>query len=746
MKASRLLVVVAIAAAVAAFFAFDLGRFLSLDYVKSQQEAIAAYAKANPLAAAGAYFAIYVAATGLSLPGAAIITLVGGAVFGFLWGTVLVSFASSIGATLAFLASRFLLRDWVQSKFGDKLAAINAGIEKEGAFYLFALRLVPVFPFFAVNLLMGLTPIRTATYYLTSQVGMLAGTMVYVYAGTQLAQITSLKGILSPGLLGAFALLGLFPFIAKRIVDGAKARKVYAKWPKPSSFDRHVVVIGAGSAGLVTSYIAAAVKAKVTLVEKHRMGGDCLNTGCVPSKALIRSAKFVSHVRRAKEFGMAGATADVDFAAVMDRVQAVVKAIEPHDSVERYTGLGVDCVTGTARITSPWTVEITGEDGGKRTLATKNIVIAAGARPFVPPIPGLAEANPLTSDNVWNLRKLPARLVVLGGGPIGSELTQAFARLGAKVTQVEMLPRILIREDPEVSALVKKSFEADGVDVLVNHKAKQVVVEGAEKFLVVESEGVERRIAFDEILVAVGRVANTAGYGLEELGIAVTKQRTVEVNEFLETGYPNIFACGDVAGPYQFTHTAAHMAWYAAVNALFGSFRKFKVDYSVIPWTTFTEPEVARVGLNEQEAKDKGIAHVVTTYGIDDLDRAIADGEAHGFVKVITPPGSDRILGATVVGEHAGDLLAEFVLAMRHGIGLNKILGTIHTYPTLAEANKYAAGAWKRGTVTHGQMDFLAAFQDWRLGAGGLGAVIGKLGALRGDKRPYYAAAKEGGE
>ena len=740
MKAGKLLVVAVIVALVVAFFAFDLGRFLSLDFFKTQQAAIDAYFQANPVQAAAIYFVAYVAVTGLSLPGAAILTIAGGAIFGLLWGLVIVSFASTIGATLAFLASRFLLRDWVQARFGDKLARINAGVEKEGAFYLFALRLVPAFPFFVINLAMGLTPIRTATFYWVSQVGMLAGTAVYVYAGTQLAQITSLKGILSPGLLGAFVLLGIFPFIAKRIVAAVKARRVYAKWPKPARFDRNVVVIGAGSAGLVTSYIAAAVKAKVTLVERHRMGGDCLNTGCVPSKALIRSAKFLSHVRRAKEFGIRSASADFDFADVMERVQAVVRQVEPHDSVERYTGLGVDVVTGTARITSPWTVEITAEDGAKQVLATKNIVIAAGARPFVPPIPGLAEANPLTSDDVWALRKLPARLVVLGGGPIGSELTQAFARFGSKVTQVEMLPRIMIREDPEVSELVKKSFEADGVAVLVGHKAKQVLVEAGEKFLVVESDGVEKRIAFDEILVAVGRVANTAGYGLEELGIPVTKGRTVEVNEHLETLYPNIFACGDVAGPYQFTHTAAHMAWYASVNALFGRFRKFGVDYSVIPWATFTEPEVARVGLNEQEAKEKGIAHQVVTYGIDDLDRAIADGEAHGFVKVLVKPGTDTVLGATIVGEHAGDLIAEFVAAMRHRIGLNKVLGTIHIYPTLAEANKFAAGVWKRSTVTHGQMDFLAAFHDWTRGEGGLGAVLGRIAGLVGDKRPYHGA------
>ncbi|MBL0142512.1 MAG: FAD-dependent oxidoreductase [Betaproteobacteria bacterium] len=738
MKAGKVLVAAALVALVAAYFAFDLGRYLSLDYFKAQQAAIEAFFRSSPLASAAIYFAVYVAVTGLSLPGAAILTLAGGAIFGLPWGVVIVSFASTIGATLAFLASRFVLRDWVQAKFGDRLKPINDGIAKQGAFYLFALRLVPAFPFFVVNLVMGLTPIRTGTYYWVSQVGMFAGTVVYVYAGTQLAQITSLKDILSPGLLGAFALLGLFPFFAKRIVEGLAARKVYAKWKRPARYDRNVVVIGAGSAGLVTSYIAAAVKAKVTLVERHRMGGDCLNTGCVPSKALIRSAKFLSHVRRSREFGIRGATADFDFAQVMERVQSVVKAIEPHDSIERYAGLGVDVVAGTARIVDPWTVEIAKEDGTKSTLTTRNIVIAAGARPVVPPIPGLAQANPLTSDNVWQLRALPKRLVVLGGGPIGCELTQAFARFGSKVTQVEMLERIMIREDPEVSALVQHSFEADGVSVLAGHKAKQVVVEGGEKFLVVESEGGEKRIAFDDILVAVGRVANTAGYGLEELGIPTTKTRTVEVNEFLETAYPNIFACGDVAGPYQFTHTAAHMAWYASVNALFGRFRRFKVDYSVIPWATFTEPEVARVGLNEQEAKEKGIAHQVVTYGMDDLDRAIADSEAHGFVKVIVKPASDVILGVTIVGEHAGELIAEFVAAMRHGIGLNKVLGTIHIYPTLAEANKYAAGVWKRSTVTRGQMDFLGAFHDWTRGAGGLGGVLGRVGSLWLDKRPYH--------
>ncbi len=723
MSKSKLLVFAILAAAIAAFFIFDLKQYFSLDYFKSQRAVIDAYVTAHPVQAGLIFFAIYVVVTGLSLPGAAIMTLVGGAVFGLLWGTLLVSFASSVGATLAFITSRFLLRDWVQNKFGDKLKPINDGVAREGAFYLFALRLVPVFPFFVINLVMGLTSIKAVTFYWVSQLGMLAGTLVYVYAGTQLGEFK-----IGAGLIFAFVLLGIFPLIAKKFLDALKARKVYAKWTRPASYDRNVVVIGGGSAGLVTSYIAVAVKAKVTLIEKHKLGGDCLNTGCMPSKALIRSAKLLSHMKRSQEFGIRSASAEFDFADVMERVQRIIKDIEPHDSVERYTGLGVECIQGEAKIISPWEVTV----GGK-TLTTKNIVIAAGARPFIPPIPGLAEVNPLTSDNVWNLRTLPKRLVVLGGGPIGSELTQCFARFGSQVTHVEMLPRLLMREDPEVSALVMKRFQAESINVLVNHKAKQVVIEHGEKFLIVEAVergGAETRIPFDEILCAVGRIANLKGYGLEELGIPAT--RVVEVNEYLETIYPNIYACGDVAGPYQFTHTAAHMAWYCAVNALFGNLKKFKVDYSVVPWCTFTDPEVARVGINETEAKEKNIPHEVTTYGIDDLDRAIADGEAHGMVKVITAPGSDKILGVTIAGEHAGDLLVEYVAAMKHGFGLNKILGTMHIYPTLGEANKYAAGVWKKAQTTREQLRFAAAFNDWRRGAGGVVAVVGAALGLVG--------------
>jgi len=734
----KLLLIAVVAALIGAFFAFDLGHYFTLDYFKSQQAAIAAYYAAQPLRTAAIFFIVYVIVTALSFPGATVMTLVAGAIFGLWWGTIIVSFASSLGATLAFLASRYVLRDWIQRKFGDRLAAINAGIAKDGPFYLFTLRLVPVFPFFVINLAMGLTPIRTWAFYWVSQLGMLAGTLVYVNAGTEIAKIDSLGGILSPMLLVSFTLLGVFPFIAKQLVESIKARRVYARWPRPARFDRNVVVIGAGSAGLVTAYIAAAVKAKVSLIERRRLGGDCLYTGCVPSKALIRSAKFLAQARRARELGMTSADVQFDFAQVMERVQRVITTIEPHDSIERYTKLGVDCVIGDAKIVSPWAVEVTTATG-TRTLTTKNIVIAAGARPFIPPIPGITDIKPLTSDTVWSLRKLPARLVVLGGGPIGCELTQCFARFGSQVTQVEMLPRLLMREDAEISTMVMQQFRAEGVAVLTGHKAQRVIVENGEKILVVENDGRESRIPFDELLCAVGRAANTAGYGLEALGIPTTKTHTVELNEYLQTAFPNIYAAGDVAGPYQFTHTASHMAWYAAVNALFGRFKKFKVDYSVVPWATFTEPEVARVGLNEQEAREKGVAYEVVKYDLAELDRAIADEDARGMLKVLTAPGSDKILGATIVGEHAGDLLAEFVLAMKHGLGLNKILGTIHTYPTLAEATKYAAGAWKRAQVTRGQVDFLATFNAYMRDDTGVSSVLGKLPELLRDKRRAYA-------
>lgn len=720
MNVRKILVLLALVATVGAFFALGWNRYFSLEFLKESQARFAELRATQPLTLAAAYFVTYVAVTALSLPGATIVTLAGGALFGLGWGLLLVSFASSIGATLAFLTARFLLRDSVQSRFGQRLAEINRGIDKDGAFYLFTLRLIPVVPFFVINLLMGLTKMKARTFYWVSQLGMLAGTAVYVNAGTQLGQLNSLQGILSPALLGSFVLLGLFPLMARRLVEAVQKRKVYARWApqRPQRFDRNLIVIGAGAGGLVSAYIAAAVKAKVTLVEAHKMGGDCLNYGCVPSKALIRSAKLAHQMRHASRYGLSDATPGFRFKAVMQRIHDVIQAIAPHDSVERYTGLGVEVLQGYAKLVNPWTVEIALTGGGTQRLTARSIVIAAGARPFVPPLPGLDDVGYVTSDTLWDafarLDEVPRRLVVLGGGPIGCELAQSFARLGAQVTQVEMAPRLMIREDEEVSALAKASLAADGVAVLTGHKALRCERVNGEKTLVVEHDGVEKRIAFDQLLCAVGRVARLTGYGLEDLGIPTN--RTVETNEYLQTIYPNIFAAGDVAGPFQFTHTAAHQAWYAAVNALFGDFRKFKADYSVIPWATFIEPEVARVGLNEQEAKEKGIAYEVTKYGIDDLDRAIADSEAHGFVKVLTVPGKDRILGVTIVGTHAGDLLAEYVLAMKHGLGLNKILGTIHTYPTLAEANKYAAGEWKRAHAPQRLLQWVRKFHDWKRG------------------------------
>lgn len=691
-----ILVAAAVALLIWAYVAFDLGRLLTLEHLKSSRDQLQGLFAEQPALTLGIYFAVYVIATAASFPGAVILTLAAGALFGFWLGLLVVSFASSLGALLAFLVARYLLRDTVQRRFGRTLSPINEGMQRDGVFYLLTLRLVPVFPFWLINLVMGLTPISASRYYLTSQVGMLPGTAVFILAGTQLASIESVGDVLSPGLLASLVLLGLFPLVAKVVVNALKHKKTYARWPKPKSFDRNLVVIGAGAGGLVTAYIAAAVKAKVTLIEGHKMGGDCLNYGCVPSKALIRSAKLSKQLKDAEQFGFKDVTGTADFSAVMERVRAVIQQIEPHDSIERYTALGVEVLQGHAVMTSPWHVRITLQDGSQQTLSTRNIVIATGARPFVPPIPGLKDAGYLTSDTVWNLTTLPPRMVVLGGGPIGCELAQSFARLGSAVTQVEMAPHLMVREDPEVSELVRLSLIHDGVDVLVGHEAIRVETHGGQKVLVVRHNLEEKSIPFDDILVAVGRSPRVTGFGLEELGIDLTPKGTVQTNEYLQALYPNIYAVGDVASPFQLTHTAAHQAWYAAVNALFGQFKRFKVDYSVIPWTTFTDPEVARVGLSESEATAAKVAFEVTRFELNELDRAIADGSTTGFVKVLTVPGKDKILGVTIVGEHAGDLLAEFVLAMRHGLGLNKILGTIHTYPTLAEANKYAAGAWKR--------------------------------------------------
>lgn len=694
-----------------AFFAFDLDSYFTLEFFKENQQKFSELFKADPLFVSLTFGLVYIGLVSLSFPGATVLTLAAGAIFGLGYGTLVVSLASTIGATLAFLGTRYVFKDFIEKKFKSRMVQINEGLEKEGSFYLFTLRLLPIVPFFLVNTLMGLTSFKVVRFFYISQVGMLPGTLVYVNAGTQLSKLESLKGILSWDIFLSFALLGLFPLITKRTLEYFKSKSQLNKYKKPKSYDYNMVVIGAGSAGLVSAYIGAAVKAKVALIEKHKMGGDCLNTGCVPSKALIRSAKIVSYIRRAQEYGLEKCDPKFEFAKVMERVQKIIGTIEPHDSIERYSALGVECISGEAKIVSPYEVKV-----NDRILRTRNIVIATGARPMIPKIPGLEKINFLTSDTIWNLRQLPQRLVVLGGGPIGCEIAQAFARFGSKVILVEMSDRIMSREDVDVSQYVVDSFTKDGVEILVSHKALQIKSAGAVKTLVCEHNGKTIEIAFDEILLALGRNANITGFGIEDLQIATSKKGTIVADEYLRTNYPNIFVCGDVTGPFQFTHTASHQAWFVAVNALFAPFKKFKVDYRVIPWCTFSDPEVARVGINELDAKAAGIDYQVSKYDIEDLDRAIADSEAIGFVKVLTSPGSDKILGVTIVGHRAGEIIGEYVTAMKFGLGLNKILSTIHIYPTLSEANKYAAGVWKKQTAPQGILKILSKFHAWRLG------------------------------
>ncbi len=709
MNKTRLLVVLGLIVLGVAAYWFDLGQYLSLDFFRSQQDRVQGFVADQPTTAATIFFTVYVTVAALNIPGATIMTLIAGALFGLTRGTFIVSFASTIGATLAFLLSRFLLRDYVDRRFGAVVGRVNQGIAKDGAYYLFGLRLVPGFPFVVINLVMGLTRLHAWTFYWVSQLGMLAGTIVYVNAGTQLGKIESVSEILSPQVIGSFVLLGLFPLVTKKIMDAIAAKRTRKHFDRPDDYDANLVVIGAGSAGLVTAYIGAAAKAKVVLVEKDKMGGECLNTGCVPSKALIRSSRIMSDYARRREFGLFGEPATADLARVMQRVHKVIERIEPHDSVERYKELGVDVRSGTAMIKTPWCVEVDG-----KPITTRNIVIATGSVPAVPSIPGVQSVDYLTSDNLWNLDELPRRLLVLGGGVIGCEMAQAFRRLGSEVTVVEMLPQLLGREDRDVAAAVEQQFAEEGISLLLGYRGVAFETDDGQQLLRCESDDDVQEVRFDKVLIVLGRRANTQGLGLEDLGIPLNQNGTVEVNKYLQCIYPNIFACGDVAGPFQLTHAGAHQAWYCAMNALFRKFKKFRVDYSVIPYAVFTDPEVARVGISERDASEQGIEYEVTRYGIDDLDRAIADGEARGFVKVLTPAGRDKILGVAIVGSHSPEIITEFVLAMRNGLGLGKILGTVHSYPTWAEANKYTAGQWRKARLSPRLLDISERFHSWQ--------------------------------
>ncbi|NJM50289.1 MAG: FAD-dependent oxidoreductase [Sphingomonadales bacterium] len=712
----KLGLVLLLAAAVTAFFYFGLSEYLSLNYFKARQADFDAAYAANPWAFIAGFFLIYVVTTALSLPGAAILTLVAGALFGLVTGTIIVSFASTIGASLAFLSSRFVLRDWVQGKFGDRMKGLNEGLARDGAFYLFTIRMIPVIPFFVVNLAMGLTKIRLSTFYWVSQIGMLAGTIVYVNAGTQIAGIESASGLFTPAVIGSFAALAIFPWITKAAIAAIKRRRAYKGWRKPKKFDRNLIVIGAGSAGLVSSYIAATVKAKVTLIEAHEMGGDCLNTGCVPSKALIKSAKIASHIAHADRYGLKAVKPELDFAEVMARVQSVIKDIEPHDSVERFSALGVDCVAGYARFVDPWTVEITHKDGAKSRMTGKNFIIATGAAPFVPSLPGIEESGYLTSETLWDAlsnRPLPPRrLIIMGGGPIGCELAQSFQRLGSQVTIVEMADRLLGKEDEEAAALIYEHLEKEGVDIRLGHKAVRIE---AGKKLMAEADGKEVAIAYDEVIIAVGRRARVTGFGLEELGLLDEKGRMI-TDESLTSLMPHIYAAGDVAGKQQFTHGASHEAWHATINALASPFKKYRVSYDLLPRATYTDPEVASIGLSEEAAAEAGKEFDVTHYHLDDLDRAIAESEIAGFVKVVTAKGSDKILGVTIAASHAGEMLPQFTLAMRNNMGLSKLAQPIAPYPTWNEADKYVVGQYKLARKPEKLLQFAEKYFRWRRG------------------------------
>lgn len=710
--ALRILLVLAILIIFGAVKYYELDQYLTFDYFKQQRRNFLYLYEASPVTVVGIFMAIYILVAALSIPGVTVLTVGAGSLFGLGWGTIIVSFASTLGAVCAFLVCRFLLQDFVERRFSDILTKINKGIIQEGNSYLFALRLVPLFPFFVINAVVGLTRMNVFSFYWVSQIGMLPGTLLYVNVGRELSTLDSLSNIISFRFLLSFALLGIFPLVMKRLISSYRSAKIYNPYRrhKPKIFDYNAVVIGAGSGGLSAAYVAAAVKAKVALVEKSLMGGDCLNTGCVPSKALIRSAKSAHEMKKkAGELGLEQVKYKVNFPKVMSGVRGVVKKVATHDSVERYTKLGVDCISDEAMIKTPWSVELKYQ---KKTITTRNIIIATGAVPLVPSFPGLKKIKYLTSDNLWKLKKLPKNLLVLGGGPIGCEMAQSFQRLGSTVTQLEM-DRIMGVEDPQVSKFIANKLRSEGVKVLEDHMAKEFIVNQGKKFIVAEHEGKAKKIQFDEVIIALGRRARVEGYGLERLRVPLRTNKTIASDDFLRTSYSNIFVCGDVTGPYQLTHAAGYQAWVATVNALFGSFMKFKVNYSVLPWCTFTDPEVASVGINETKAKKMGIAYEVSEYGLNDLDRAITDRSDEGFVRVITSKGKDNILGATVVGVHADLLLLEFIAGMKHRFGLNKILSTAHIYPSMGEANKYVAGIWRKAHLNPGLMKWVGKFHRW---------------------------------
>lgn len=712
MNLRKLAVFAVLAALVAGAFFLDLDEYLTLEQIKQKQAFFSGQVSEHPWRSGTIFFLAYVALTALSFPGTLVLTLLAGALFGVVKGTLIVSFASTLGAVIAMLVCRYLMRDWIKRRFGQQVANIDRGIRREGSFYLFSLRLMPLIPFVLLNPVMGLTQVRFWTYWWTTQAGMLPGNAIYVNAGRELRQLQSVSGILSPTTLATLVLLAVFPLLARKALEAYRAHKVYKPWPKPRGFDRNLVVIGAGAGGLIATQIAARTRARVTLIERRPRRDGALYSGCVPVKALIRRARQVRAARAEALAGLPDCGATLDFAALMAGLRPIVERIEPQSPLAAALGPDVELIESEARITSPWTVE-----AGGRTITTRAIVLATGSRPRLPDIPGLDTVSPLTSDNLWSLDTLPARLLVVGGGPAACELAQAFRDLGSAVTLVNRSDTLLRREDDEAREAVLAALRADGIEVCLDHRPQRFEADGDGGRLVCRTPaGDERALAFDRVLVATGRVANLEGLGLDALGLNAGDEGTLEADDFLLTRYPNIYAVGDVAGPFTLGHATEHQARRATFNALYGGFRRVKASYRVIPWVTYTRPEVAQVGLTERQAREQGLEYEVTRIPLAELDRAILDGDTEGFVKVLTVPGKDTLLGATLVGGQAGEQVAEFTLAMKHRLGLAKLLETLHVQPSYAEASRLVARAWQRQHLGHWLQRWTERLHRWQRG------------------------------
>ena len=689
---AKLVVLLLIALAVVLFLLNGGAERLSVAGFKAEREALLRVVAQWPVASAVVFVAAYIVIVALSLPGAAAMTLAAGALFGLVEGVALASIASTIGATLAMLAARFVARDWVRGKFPKAVAVVDKGFAKEGAVYLLTLRLAPVFPFFLVNLAMGLTAMPVARYALVTWAGALPGTIAYTFAGTALARIERPSDALSPGLIAALFGLALVPILGKWVTHRLQRRRIFAGFTRPRQYDANLIVIGAGSGGLVASLVAAQLKAKVVLIERAEMGGDCLNTGCVPSKALIRAARSIDEVRKAPRFGVDVTQPSVDFAAVMRCVGQSIAAIAPNDSVERFTGLGVDVRVGHARMVDPWSISI---DRGV-PISAPEIIIATGAAPIVPDIPGMATSGFVTSETLWTrlaaMTQAPRRVVVLGGGPIGCELGQALQRLGSQVTIVANADHVLERDEIEASDIVARSLEADGVTVLLKREVSKVD-DGA-------LDLGEERVPFDLLIVAAGRKPRLDGFGLDA---------------FAYQDMPHIRLVGDAAGGEQFTHFAGHSGAIAAINALIGRFGRLKTD-TLVPRVTFTSPEVAAVGLTQAQAEAGQRKVEIFHYPLAEVDRAVIDEVGEGLVKLVVAAGSDRVLGATIVAPNAGDLIVPWILAIKQGVGLKAMQSLIHPYPTLSEAGRAAAGEYRKAHSSARMLRLAARWNAWRRG------------------------------